>query len=227
MIAEPARIWLLLTHGEEYPQRAKALERALECLPEEEQVLRLALDLHRSAIELPPMQLDEIIPGLARLSDRIASIIGDAALANGATEALLDGDPGELMPTWAHARPPQPGAIALCDWRGIVASPDGDEWFVETGESATEPDAVTRAADRQDEGAYFVLRTGSLMVLPGRTWERTRRRGLMSPVSEPVVFALAESRRTADVPGSPRLLARRRHPACPRRAARLARNARP
>ena len=205
LIAEPARIWLLLTHGEEYPQRAKALERALECLPEEEQVLRLALDLHRSAINLPPMHLDEIIPGLARFSDRIATIIGDAVVADGVTEAALDGDPWELTPTWDGALPPQPGAAALCDWRGIVASPLGDEWFAEADGSATEPEAVARAAGRQDEGEYFMLRTASLMVFPGPTWERTRRRGVMSPASEPVIFALDAKKARAEFPNHPGL----------------------
>ncbi len=203
LIAEPARIWILLEHGEKHAERARALERAIELLPEEADSFRLGLDLHRTAAEMPPMRLVEVLPVLAQLSHRIVAILSHLAVANGLTEARLVGTRDELTPTWIEAPAPHPDARALCDWRGIVSSHHGDEWFVQTDWEATDPAAIHRATMLQDGGGYYALRSGPLFVFPGPTWERTRRRGIESTFSDPVTFALAAGHETAFFPNHP------------------------
>jgi hypothetical protein len=75
LVAEPARIWLLLAHGERAGGRADVLGRALRRLPEEEAALLRALELERSLQSAPRPPVAETLPVLLRLSQRIASLI--------------------------------------------------------------------------------------------------------------------------------------------------------
>ena len=205
LISEPARIWLLLAHGERYARRTEALERAIECLPDEEDAFLLGLELHRTAAELPPLQLELVLPPFVRLSDRIADLVRVAATAAGETEAELCGNPSELTPHRPGAPTPPPEALPLCDWRALVSSTHGDEWFVKTAWDVHDPAAIERASGMQDNGAHFALRSGSLLVFPGPTFVSTRQRGIESPATDPVTFALADGRSRAAFPNHPGL----------------------
>ena len=75
LVAEPARIWLWLAHGERPESRGDVLERALALMPDEEDALRAALDLRAALPRSPVPPLRETLPsprppdGAGRLRD--------------------------------------------------------------------------------------------------------------------------------------------------------------
>jgi predicted nucleotidyltransferase len=207
-VAEPARIWLWLAHGERASGRAEALRRAARRLPEEESALRAALDLHRSLPDSPPAPLTETLPTLVRLSRRIADLIVDEIGEEDVTEVRLAGaDPatllpagGEWQPTGSLAEGRVPPLLPLTDWRSLACPPPPDESFALLPGDPGDPATLGTAAATQPAGPYPALRAHCLMILPGPLWLRTRLRAIQCPVTDPVSFALADGIRVARFP---------------------------
>jgi len=200
LVAEPARIWLWLAHGERAGGRVDALERALHVLPEEEQALRLALELQRSLTSDPRPPLDEVVPFLVRLSERIAVRLADEVAEQGTTGVRLGGlDPLEIV--HAHGGP-RSGVLPLCDWKGLVFPRLLDELIAPAGGDPADPDVLGRATAADAYGAYTALHTGPLMLLPAAR-PRTGMRAVKCGPADPVSFALVEGRVAAAFPEVP------------------------
>ena len=201
LVAEPARIWLWLVHGERTGGRVDALERALRVLPEEEQALRCALELQRSLTSSPRPPLAQVIAPLVRLSDRIAARLDEEVAEHGATEVRLVGlDPLEVVHPQGG---PRSEVLPLCDWKGLVFPRLLDELFFPAPGYPGDWEVLGRATAADTYGAYAALRTGGLMLLPAAR-SRTTMRAIKCSVVDPVSFALQEGRATAafpDVPG--------------------------
>ncbi len=192
LVAEPARIWLWLAHGERTATRAEALRRVLMHLPEEEEPLHRALDEQRglpSSLEAP---LPKLLPLSLRLSARIAELIAAEVEEENRVEVRIAGlEPAELIVD----QPIQP--LPLVDWRAIASPELPDESFVPFRGDPGDPAVLGAAAKLHPSGAYPALLFGRLMVMPAVPWRRTRLRAIKCPVVDPVAFALAQGKNCA------------------------------
>lgn len=210
LVAEPARVWLWLAHGERASGRADVLHRALRRLPEEDDALRRALDLRDSLPESPEPPLDHVLPALVRLSARIAALIGTQLEDDGATEVRLAGaDPAELVPVHGDWRPlhsmpggKEPRLLPLCDWRGLVWPRLPDESFAPLSADPGDPAAIATAAASQGDGPYPAFHADGLLILPTARWWRARLRAVQCPATDPVSFALARGDDVARFPNA-------------------------
>jgi hypothetical protein len=206
-VAEPARIWLWLGHGERVESRAQALERALRRLPEEEDALRGALALQRDLTRAPHAPLARSLPALLRLSGRIARLIAAEVGEAGATTVRLAGTEDELILARGGRRP-RPAAFAgrpprlqpLADWRALVCPRQPDETFAALAGDPGDPGALAAAARALPAGPYPLLRGEGLAVMPAEEMWRSRLRSLASPATAPVTFALLEGEAAAAFP---------------------------
>jgi hypothetical protein len=202
VVAEPARIWLWLLHGERSDSRTDALVRALARLPEEEDVLRRALALERSLARAGAGALATVLPAVVRLSSRIASELDRQVEPAGATAVRLVGaDP----PLLVAAEPPPPGFLPLCDWRALAYPPPPDESFAAVPGDPGELATVVELIRAQRGRAYRALGADGVLVLTAadRPLERARQRAIKFEPSDPVSFALARGERVARFPEVP------------------------
>jgi hypothetical protein len=207
-VAEPARIWLWLAHGERASGRADALRRSLRRLPEEEAALSRALALQHSLADAPAAPLDEILPTLLRFSARIAELIAAEVADEGSTEVrLLGGRPDELIlpgggwtPTGSPAGGEEPSLLPLADWRALALPLLPDESLAPLPDDPREPRALGAAAAVSSAGPYPVLRADGLLILPSMPLWRSRLRTIQCPPTDPVSFALLQSGSVAAFP---------------------------
>ena len=200
LVAEPARIWLWLAHGERAASRADVLRRTVRRLPEEEDALHRALDLQRSLPDSPDPPLAEVLPTLLRFSARIAGLIASQVAPESATAVRLAGaEPAELVatprspaPVHAPARGEDAGVLPLCDWRSLACPALPDESFVLLPGDPGDPAVLSAATTAQRAGSYRALGAESLLILPARSLERTRLRAIKCPTTDPVSFALTD-----------------------------------
>lgn len=199
LVAEPARIWLWLAHGERASGRSDVLRRALRSMPEEEDALRRALDLRDSLPDYPDPPLAEALPVLVRLSARIAALIAAEVEDQGATEVRLAGaDPAELLLPHAvrHA-----GPLPLCDWRSLVLPRLPDEAFESLPGDPGDPVVLgAAAASQRGGGPYPALHGEGLLVLPTSARSGSRLRAVQCPATDPVSFALFRGEQVARFP---------------------------
>ena len=221
LVAEPARIWLWLTRGEQIYPRSDVLRRALELLPDEEVALRRAIDLQRELPHDPDPPLAQVVPALVRLTARIGDELGRQVADAGYTEVRLAGDAtapavGGGAREAASAWPAEVSWLPLVDWRARVVPAAPDEVFALVPGRADDVGVLAAAALASRDGAYLALREGSLLVLPaarhegrGRTLEpednaarlhRVKLRGVQCPPADPVSFALADGKGVATFP---------------------------
>ena len=216
LVAEPARIWLWLTRGQQVFSRVEALEEARRALPSEEEAFRRALELHRRLPHSPEPPLDEFLPHFVRLSSLIAAEIGRQLEPGGATEVQLTGDPHESIVEAGS----KPGfeQLPLVDWRARAVPPPPDEVFVITDGDPQSRLDVAAAAIASSDGPYLALRAEQLLVFPaartgGRShgadpesgaarWSRVKLRGIQCPMTDPVSFALADHTPAAQFPNA-------------------------
>jgi hypothetical protein len=188
-IAEPARIWLWLAQGERIAGRGDVLRRAIDVMPEEREVLELALALQAELPRSPDPPLAETLSGMIRISGRIAALMDAAAEAAGSTEVRLTGNPqGDRLP--------------LLDWRALVRPPEFQEWFEMRSGDLTEPGALHAAASI-GAGPYPTWRAGNVMIRPGSPYLRTRMRAIQCRATDPVSFAVARGESVARFPNLP------------------------
>jgi hypothetical protein len=206
-VAEPARIWLWLKHGERPGRREEVLARALARLPEEEDGLRRALRLLRALPESPAPPLDEVLPVLVRLSSRIARLLADEVACEGATTVQL-GDAGRAELILPHGDWRYPGSLAgglmapvlpLCDWRSLTCPELPDESFALTPEDPGDPAVLGAATRCQRYGPYPALARNGLLLFAG-PWARSQLRAVKCALTDPVSFALRDGRAVASFP---------------------------
>jgi hypothetical protein len=208
LVAEPARIWLWLAHGERPSDHEDVLRRALVRMPEEADSIRGALALRRALPRSPSAPLADTLPALVRLSARIAAFIGAEVAQEGVTEVRLGGaQAGELILPGSDSRladRPESGrespVRALVDWRALSCPQLPDESFAPLDGDPRDPALIRAAARSHDSGPYPALHTDGLMLLPAGPWWRTRLRAIQCPVTDPVSFALAQGHSVARFP---------------------------
>ncbi len=207
IVADPVRIWLWITRGEQVLRRREALERGLVALPAEEQALRRALELHAALHRSPAASLAEFLPSFVRLSSRIAAAIGSDAAEAGFTDVrLFAGEEADLaLPPDAGERFRRlfpggalPHQLPLVDWRALVVPPLPDETFALLPEDGSELGAISRAAREMRAGQHPALRTDGLLLFPAGMLDRLRT--VQCGATDPVSFALAEGRSVASFP---------------------------
>ncbi len=189
LVAEPARIWLALSHGVYPRSHREALERALPLLPEAEHGLRRALWLDGRLTVGPEPPLAEFLTYLVDLSDLIAGQLAAEVASVGACEVRLDWrtsdhlafDAGAASPALAEAP-----TLPLADWRAIVRA--GVRWrgrvLTESPDETLAPvaldparlDDLVAAVGMGSHGPYPLLRSGRLQILASRRWPRSQLR---------------------------------------------------
>jgi hypothetical protein len=206
LVAEPARIWLLLTEGERCESRVEALRMAREYLPAEAEAFEGALDLHRRIPRRPAVDVPRTLAALTRLSSLIAQRLVDDVGAMGTTPvSLLGAAQVDLMPAnggWS-APLPESAPKPLADWRAIVWPGSPDESFVTVSGSPADPVTVA-ACFEVEKGPFPTLLAGGLLVRPpARRRSKTVLRTLQCRISDPVSFALLDGAKVARFPRAP------------------------
>lgn len=198
LVADTARIWLWLVAEEDVPGRRAPLRRASQLLESERETLGLALwILERISESLRP-PITELWRCFVGLTRQVAEHMQDELAAVSSTDVELDDSPVR-------------GGLPLRDWRGMVLPPV--DWSnpelpvapvecftIESGDPA-DPGAVARTARANRDRVWRSLRSGPLLARPNLVvWGEGRLRGLETPASDPVSFALLEGRGSARFP---------------------------
>jgi hypothetical protein len=196
LVAEPARVWLWLVHGERLARREDVLRRAIDALPEEETAFRDALALAQRLHREPAAPFAEFLPHLVRLSarvgDRLAEELSDAGTQR---VTLLGADAPLASPT------PDIAAAPLADWRAVVWPSLPDETFVALPGDPADRRVLAEALAREGD-AYPVLRRNGLLVLPTPA-SQSELRAVQCRVTDPVTFALLDGASHAEFPNAP------------------------
>jgi predicted nucleotidyltransferase len=197
LVAEPLRAWLWLENGVAPATRREALLAALRELPEEEAVLRQALELERTAHRLPPAPLAEALGFLVRLTDRVAASLARDAAEAGMTTVRLAGSAAELL---LPGNAPS-AAVPLADWRALAAPGLPDEALAPTGGDPADLATLAATARSWRPGVLPALRSENAIVLPTtETYAETVLRAVACAASDPVSWALLDGRETAAFP---------------------------
>jgi hypothetical protein len=200
LIAEPARIWLSLVDGAVIPRRRDVLQRALVRLPEEEEAIRRALELHQALSRRPRPPLAETLPAFVRLTSRVARRLREELEGKGQTPVRLTGGAGtELVLPPVDGCSPAAGdhqrakLLPLVDWRALAVPSLPDEACRLVSGNAGDSDDLRRLADAGRSGSYPVLKADGLLVLPALgVWGRAFLRSVACQPTDPVTFALVE-----------------------------------
>ena len=191
LVADSARVWLFLVHGEQIFDRTQALRRARQLLREEELTLTWALALHRRLRQGPEPPLAETLPFLVRTSARVAGHLSARARETESTRVLL---------RWEQTG----RSLPLVDWRSRAIPGRIDEEFTLRQGDPGDPVALADACRASQGPAFPALRAAGLLVLPTtEIWRRGRLRGVECEVSDPVSFALLAGDEQAVFPSLP------------------------
>jgi hypothetical protein len=191
LVAQGARIWLFLAHGETISGRVAALRRGLELMPADEPALREALDLHASLHRSPRADLDGTLRWLVSISERLGKLVDARAAERPGTTVRLE-----------RSGEPRPGRVPLRDWRALVmAEPGPQEVVLADGDPRDARDLA--AADRarppqllRADGVFFIPSSD----LEGRPLTRGTLRIVQCGASDPVTTALLAGRDEARFP---------------------------
>ena len=208
LVAEPARIWIWLVHGEALRRRREVLDRALALMPEEREAIESALRLHAALPRSPEAPLAELLPAFLRLSARLGRLLEDELAAAPTTDVRLDWGGEEELVLGPGAREPlraatggEPRLLPLADWHARVWPVHPDHAMAPLALDLADPDAIGAAARAAgDWGPYAAVRHDGLLVLPGPGLMRA----LQTATTDPVSFALLDGEPVArfrDVPG--------------------------
>jgi predicted nucleotidyltransferase len=215
-VAYGVRSWLWLARDElVLGEHAEVLERGLRALPEDERVLRMALELRREAARSPDAPLAEVVAWLAGMTGRIARLIGEEAEAVGGTDVrLLSGGDGPIVRPGSSAclealGGDPAGLLPLADWRGLVVPELPDDAFLLLPGDPTDPGTLGRAAGADEGGPLPAFVHDGLLVLPTALsgmsgLGRAQLRSIQCAVTDPVSLALVASKdvcRFANLPG--------------------------
>jgi hypothetical protein len=197
LVAEPSRIWLWLTRGEQILARRAVLRRALELLPEEEEAFRAALALHDALPRSPAAPLADVIPFCLRLSARLARLLA-AELADAGTSPVRLVQSTAKHPPQTAGTEPQP--LPLADWRALVMPRGIEEAFAVRGWDPADPVLLGEAARAASPTLYPALRADGLLLFPAILTPETVLRSVQFGGSDPVSFALAAGNHVARFP---------------------------
>jgi hypothetical protein len=207
LLAEPVRIWSWIERGEVIGTREEALRRGLREHVEEEDAMRLGLDLLRTLPRSPVPPLTEVVPAFARLSRKLAQRFTAVVDAAGWTEVRLLWRNARELAVEPRTRPAWAGSgsalLPLADWRARAVPGLPDETFTRIGGEATDV-ALLAALARAGDATVPALLWGGLLVLPTIDRERGVLRAVQCAATDPVSMALAAGRTSArfpDVPG--------------------------
>ncbi len=204
-VALPIRLLLWLERGElVLGEHLAVLERGLQLMPEEEEVIRTALALRRDERHSPEVPLDKLLRWLLAMTGRIADDLAHAADVAGSTEVRLvppEGDeplvaPAEREELGDFLDRDQP-ILPLSDWRTVVLGGVPDESFaVISGDPGCVAD-LGRVARVAGNGPYPAFRRNGLLLLPNATSGlggagRCSFRSVQSRVTDPVSLAVAD-----------------------------------
>jgi hypothetical protein len=200
LIAEPARIWLSLVDGGLILRRRDVLQRALVRLPDEEEAIRRALELHQALGRRPTPPLAETLPAFVRLSSRVARLLREELNGTGETSVRLTGggEPNLVLPavdghSSTSGDQQRAKVLPLVDWRALAAPSLPDEAFQLVSGDPGDVDDLGRIARAGRGGPYPVLRADGLLVLPALgVWDRSFLRAVACQPTDPVSFALVE-----------------------------------
>lgn len=207
LLTEPARVWLWLVCGERIPERRALIRRALREMPEETASLELALRLLDSLDRSAGAPLPTAVSSLVRVSHKIARKLDEDVAQAGFTEVRLvrRGEEGLAAQASSLARVRRAlgghasgSPLPLVDWRARVWSFPPDECFLPVLGAGTDPMLIASAAVSAGRGAYAGFVLDGLLVLP--SLRDARLRGVQSPATDPVSFALVEGASTAAFP---------------------------
>jgi hypothetical protein len=211
LIAEPARIWLSLVDEAVIHRRRDVLRRALVRLPDEENAIRRALELHDGLGRRPSAPLADILPAFVRLTSRVARRLRDEVNGAGETAVRLTGreEMQLVLPPAAVVGGPTSGGnqherqrpLPLVDWRALAVPSLPDETLRPVPGNLSDPDDLGQAAKTGRGGPYPLLRADGIMVLPALgVWDRAFLRAVACQPTDPVSFALLEGDRIARFP---------------------------
>ena len=198
LVADPARIWILLEHGELIGTRREALRAAAPLLREEREVIENAadtLDALASTGATPPASVDAVLPFLVRISALIGQRIERDVSPAGATPVALWTGPHDQLATDADRTADM---NPLCDWRARCFRPQPDETFRAVAGNPAEKSDLVRAGDASRHGPQAILSEQGLLFLPGTGVLRA----IQCEATDPVTFALADGRLTARFPNA-------------------------
>jgi predicted nucleotidyltransferase len=208
LVAEPARIWLYLAHGDEILSRRHVLERSLTHLPDEDEEIRRTLELYKDLGRFPSPPLAESLPPFVRLTSRVASRLCEEVQDSGETPVrLIGGAEAELLLHPVDGRPGTAQApegvslLPLVDWRALAVPslPDESLWLMSG--NVVDPHDLGTAARVGRRGPYPLLISGRLLVLPTLgAWDRAWLRAVQCQPTDPVSFALVEGSGIARFP---------------------------
>jgi hypothetical protein len=207
LIADPIRLWLWVERGEQVATRESALRRGMSVLPDEREVLQLALDLKKALPRSPSPPLTEAIAALLRGTERLARSMSAAAEAAGYTDVRLTGGEELFVPRDARSRMNsliEQGfpcdLLPLADWRARSVPGVPDEAMMLIQASRVEP-AFFAATARADGGdAIPALHYNSMVFMPTTNPERGMLRAAQCQPTDPVSTALAEGKTVARFP---------------------------
>ena len=195
LVADPARIWLWLAHGERVTNRRAALQRARSLLPEEEQALSSTLALERALPDSPGPPLGEALAALVRLSDRIARHVAADGVQAGTERVRLVGAGAGLalapypLDGLGNLLGHEPRLLPLADWRALAWPLFPDDAFCPTELDPRDPKLLGAAvAVGGGYGPYPSMRGEEVMVLAGPGILRA----VQCPATDPVSFALVD-----------------------------------
>ena len=210
LVAEPARVWLALVDSAVIPRRRDVLRRAVVRLPEEEEAIRRALELHDRLGRSPPPPLAETLPAFVRLTARVAGRLREELRDEAQTPVRLVGGDGPLvLPAGNGGLDPlereRARVLPLVDWRALANPVLPDEAFRVVAGDPGCAEHLARAARAGRSGPYHGLIGAGLLVLPAPgVWDRCYLRAVQCQPTDPVSFALVDGSETAafhDVPG--------------------------
>lgn len=206
LVAEPARIWLWLAHGERARGRREAIQRTLRLLPEEEAVLRQALSLYDALPRAEPPRA-ETLAWLLRTGERIVATLEAELEPAAPTRVLLDAGPGLAITAEASGALrglAGPQVVPLADWRARAMPSAADEALALLDGDAGDPAFLAGASLAAAPGLQPAVRAGRLLVLPGDAFgDGVLLRSIQCALTDPVSFALLDGRDTASFPGVP------------------------
>jgi hypothetical protein len=202
LVAEPVRIWLWLEHGERPVGRRKAIERAIELLPDERGVLRDALARHERLPQAGEPPRAETLAWLVRMGSRIADLLSGDLAQHSTTQVRLLA--GELVPPAETPEARRTDLRPLVDWRARAMPALADEALATSDVDATDPVALGALGEAAVAGLQPAVRAGGLLVLPNDGFsDRVLLRSVQFAGSDPVSFAVLAGQATAAFPEVP------------------------
>ena len=207
LVSEPARIALWLEHRERPPTRRAALERANELFPEAQTAFGHALELLATLTRTPSPDPGLVVAGLVASTARVAAVLDRLADGVGSVPVALEGSDPLVA---EDARPPTlqlaggpVELLPLADWAARVLPVGGDAAFAVVPGHVADPARLAAAAAARRPGLFPALRDGDLLVRPATDWTGAHLRGVDTPVTDPVSFALVDGRADARFPELP------------------------